>query len=571
MNIRKPLSSLQQGNTIVTTYIPKLGNTILQSGRSKITCDYCWFTIYMCVYIYIYGQVKVWLKWPTYHSETWAGCVTSGPLVWPFASCCWNLANSGGALLCSAGLANLQHLNLAASRSSWRSRGLAHLHLWRACVWVRPFCSSFSINRLWPPCLRSIFFIATATATVWRSQRRQRARARLQWHLYRVGLVPLSAAQLRRLVLTLGTHHSRDHQFISVLKKAMKQSNQPWRCVHCRQLRKHSATHCTLCKVPWQSAMDRTYVHGVKRNSTSASSAPAPSGMYAQQVPYYQTWQGFPTGGNAQTNKSPRQTTQSPKGNVPIRAVAIRCVEKEMAKGKNSRSWCLSQRSHILLFLIKVNLLDILWAWPCPLGHQCRRIRHHGCIRELLWWTWDHCHHQALRLQRGPAQCSHPPVQPLTPHCRRSAVDVAQPTAIFSSAWHIGPFRRLGLPDATSQRPLETIGQKSLWSCGSSERQSLWSARVSSPCADGIAGAWHSGQWPSHRCAEATWWMSWLHVLWKTLRISWRLWSSYVPSPWTCSPCMETFWYVSMWMLPARIPQLWSFESTSHSCGFLPS
>ena len=82
----------------------------------------------------------------------------------------------------------------------------------------------------------------------------------------------------------------------------MKTSNVPWKCIHCRQLRKHNVTHCPTCHAPWQTAMDRTYVHGVKQNQQNWGGYPA--GNF-----YYQDHQQ-----PRQRSQSPRQRAQSPRG-----------------------------------------------------------------------------------------------------------------------------------------------------------------------------------------------------------------------------------------------------------------
>eukprot|EP00435_Cladocopium_sp_Y103_P055387 s522_g18.t1 len=82
----------------------------------------------------------------------------------------------------------------------------------------------------------------------------------------------------------------------------------PWRCIHCKQLRKRSATHCQTCNVAWQQAMDYSYVHGAKQGSS--------------QTTYNNPWSGY---GNQyyQGDQGAQQRTQSPrskgrgKGNSP--------------------------------------------------------------------------------------------------------------------------------------------------------------------------------------------------------------------------------------------------------------
>ena len=80
----------------------------------------------------------------------------------------------------------------------------------------------------------------------------------------------------------------------------------PWRCIGCRQLRKHSASHCHVCQQPWQVAMDRTYVHqqgGQKSQET-----------YAQGWNYNQNWEGQQ---NWTRERSQSRTHTPKKGRKP--------------------------------------------------------------------------------------------------------------------------------------------------------------------------------------------------------------------------------------------------------------
>ena len=58
-----------------------------------------------------------------------------------------------------------------------------------------------------------------------------------------------------------------------VLNKATKTNNVLWRCADGRQLRKHNAVECQTCRILWQQAMDRSYVHGVKQPTNSETTS----------------------------------------------------------------------------------------------------------------------------------------------------------------------------------------------------------------------------------------------------------------------------------------------------------
>ena len=106
---------------------------------------------------------------------------------------------------------------------------------------------------------------STASLTLRRSLRRRRALARHRWHLRETGQVILDYWQLRKPYHTLKAHHSQDLPSLRRILAAMnQQNNAPWRCLLCRQLRKHNATECSTCKAPWQTAMDKSYAHGAR-------------------------------------------------------------------------------------------------------------------------------------------------------------------------------------------------------------------------------------------------------------------------------------------------------------------
>ena len=84
----------------------------------------------------------------------------------------------------------------------------------------------------------------------------------------------------------------------------MRSSTAPWRCLHCKQLRKHHASHCPTCQLPWQTAIDRTYVHGVKQYQ---------SGQDYHHWGYHGGQAYYQEGQSPRGQKSPRKG-QSPRG-----------------------------------------------------------------------------------------------------------------------------------------------------------------------------------------------------------------------------------------------------------------
>ena len=71
-----------------------------------------------------------------------------------------------------------------------------------------------------------------------------------------------------------------------------------WRCLNCRQLRKHSATYC--CNQPWQNVIDRSYIDQSKQGQ-------------GQTDPYAHDWRQDQPWGQQWRSNSPRQRVQSPR------------------------------------------------------------------------------------------------------------------------------------------------------------------------------------------------------------------------------------------------------------------
>ena len=177
----------------------------------------------------------------------------------------------------------------------------------------------------------------TATATVRRAERRRRAQARLAWFLHKKGVVILSHRQLARIHHLLRLHHSRDSGFLRAIIAAMS-DNAPWRCISCKQLRKHTATYCQICQLPWQQAIDRTYVHqaGGHQQSTYAPQWPTQQQQWNQQQ-YPQGWNRprsksrthTPRGRRSKSNQS-RQQAEEGKGHQ------VQMQSKGKGKGKEA-------------------------------------------------------------------------------------------------------------------------------------------------------------------------------------------------------------------------------------------
>ena len=127
--------------------------------------------------------------------------------------------------------------------------------------------------------------------------RRQRASARKQWPLHRKGFRVLCRRQLLKIHRTLQHHHSTDQHFLRLITSAMTDTTQ-WRCLNCRQLRKHSATYC--CNQPWQNVIDRSYIDQSKQGQ-------------GQTDPYAHDWRQDQPWGQQWRSNSPRQRVQSPR------------------------------------------------------------------------------------------------------------------------------------------------------------------------------------------------------------------------------------------------------------------
>jgi len=79
--------------------------------------------------------------------------------------------------------------------------------------------------------------------------------------LFQKGFINLNHNQLKRLLATLNSHHSRDLQLIRRIEVAMASSKkEPWRCFICRRLVKGNAQFCPECGRHWQECADSSFV-----------------------------------------------------------------------------------------------------------------------------------------------------------------------------------------------------------------------------------------------------------------------------------------------------------------------
>lgn len=136
------------------------------------------------------------------------------------------------------------------------------------------------------------------SASLRRSQRRQRARARLRWYLHRTGKEPLNFQQLQRIYSLLNRHHSRDphllHSILAALRATMTKKHPSWRCVQCHVVMKGTFPRCWKCGTEWHSCNDGTFVPPEVRQA------------YDQQSGQQQSWQGTTWNTQSSGSRSPR-------------------------------------------------------------------------------------------------------------------------------------------------------------------------------------------------------------------------------------------------------------------------
>ena len=131
-----------------------------------------------------------------------------------------------------------------------------------------------------------------------RRARRQRAKARLQWFLYKKGYTQLSNKNLLRIKLTLSRHHSKDKKFLATINSKM---TTPWKCHYCRRLCKASAGWCGSCGGSWEQCHDEQFTYAHPQSSARTTSPRRPTWTqwdWSQAWPQNQRWP---------TSKSPRR------------------------------------------------------------------------------------------------------------------------------------------------------------------------------------------------------------------------------------------------------------------------
>ena len=193
--------------------------------------------------------------------------------------------------------------------------------------------------------------------------RRQRAQARLAWHLHRRGFRRLSTSQLRVLLHRLRCHHSKDLNFIRIITAEMsKQAQQGWLCGNCRKMKSPAAWFCDLCGQKWEDCAIPT---SSQRSNSRGRQTYAQGGTDA--TPW--TGQEWP--------KSPRQSPRHGKANKPKRSQSAskgggRKDRKGRRRGK-ARERCLWLRHHRRPSADRTRLLLHGHRCPClPAPHSRR-------------------------------------------------------------------------------------------------------------------------------------------------------------------------------------------------------
>ena len=88
--------------------------------------------------------------------------------------------------------------------------------------------------------------------------RRKSAVARFRWWKHRTGQVRLTVAELRNILRTLSSHHSRDVHFLQKIQNqiSMERSRQGWKCGTCRIMNKKNAEYCQKCGGYWTECFE---------------------------------------------------------------------------------------------------------------------------------------------------------------------------------------------------------------------------------------------------------------------------------------------------------------------------
>ena len=111
--------------------------------------------------------------------------------------------------------------------------------------------------------------------TTRRRLRRQRAKARLDWFLYKKGFVQLSKHRLTAILNHLRGHHSKDVKFLEQVGRAiptMSDYKVSWKCKACKKVAKATAEFCAHCGKHWSGVWDPSFVPAGGYGNYAASS-----------------------------------------------------------------------------------------------------------------------------------------------------------------------------------------------------------------------------------------------------------------------------------------------------------
>ena len=120
-------------------------------------------------------------------------------------------------------------------------------------------------------------------------------RARLRWHLHRLGVQRLSASQLLKIHDTLSRHHSKDplflHRLLAASQVTMAQKQPSWRCATCHVVMKGTFPRCWKCGQEWAIVTTHPSLHPITATSRTISNLADhllgmdSNGMVTNQVP----------------------------------------------------------------------------------------------------------------------------------------------------------------------------------------------------------------------------------------------------------------------------------------------
>ena len=116
--------------------------------------------------------------------------------------------------------------------------------------------------------------MATITSAKRRRERRQRAIARHELYVHRKRIWTLTSTRLKKHLLTLRGHHSRDkHHLLHIALLAGEMATTSWRCLPCWKVNSPKHPCCPYCGLEWKEVHDESYVaqetlHPSKKNKT---------------------------------------------------------------------------------------------------------------------------------------------------------------------------------------------------------------------------------------------------------------------------------------------------------------